>query len=110
MSAKPFFGLLLAATAVLPSLAQTAAGTDNTGRSPQEEYQRGYAATPMPHQDAINAAGAPGTASLNNQVAATSAANSDANAVDNAATQAQYEADRAAYMDALVRHDAAVNR
>ncbi|WP_162875407.1 hypothetical protein [Sphingomonas crusticola] len=107
MLAKPLFGLLLAATAIAPALAQT---TDNTGRPPAEEYQRGYAATPMPNQEAINAAGAPATAALNNQVAATSQANSDANATDAAANQAQYEADRAAYMDALVQHDRAVNR
>ena len=110
MSAKPFIGLLLAATAIIPALAQTTSGTENTGRSPQEEYQRGYATTPMPHQDAINAAGAPATAALNNNVAATSQANSDATAQDAAATQAQYEADRAAYLDALVQHDHAVNR
>ena len=110
MSVKPFIGLLFAAAAVVPSLAQTTSGTENTGRSPQEEYQRGYAATPMPHQEAINSAGAPATASLNNQVAASSQANSDAGAIDNAANQAQYDADRAAYIDALVKHDAAVNR
>jgi hypothetical protein len=113
MSAKPLFGLLLAATVLAPSFAQTASGTENTGRSAQEEYQRGLAATPMPHQDAINAAGAPTTAALNNQVQSTTQANNDAN---NAAlaqyqeSQADYDADRQAYMDALVKHDAAVNR
>ena len=110
MLAKSLIGLLLAATATAPSLAQTTSGTENTGRSASEEYQRGYATTPMPHQDAINAAGAPATASLNNQVAATSQANGDANNADAAANQAQYESDRAAYMDALVEHDRAVNR
>jgi hypothetical protein len=113
MSAKPLFGLLLAATALAPSFAQTASGTENTGRSAQEEYQRGLAATPMPHQDAINAAGAPGTASLNNQVAGTTQANNDANAAVIAQyqeSQADYDADRQAYMQALVKHDAAVNR
>ena len=113
MSAKPLFGLLLAATALAPSFAQTAGGTENTGRSAQEEYQRGLAATPMPHQDAINAAGAPGTAALNNQVQSTTQANNDANAATIAQyqdSQADYDADRQAYMTALVRHDAAVNR
>ena len=109
MLAKPLFGLLLAATAIAPSFAQTS-GTENTGRTPAEEYQRGYATTPMPNQEAINAAGRPATAALNNQVAATSQTNSDANAVDAAANQAQYDADRAAYIDALVQHDRAVNR
>ena len=113
MSAKPLIGLLLAATALAPSLAQTTSGTENTGRTPAEEYQRGYAATPMPHQAEINAGGAPGTAAINNQVAATTSAN---NAANNAAieqyqeSQAQYDADRQAYMDALVKHDASVNR
>ena len=115
MSAKPLFGLLLAATALAPSFAQTQTngGTENTGRSAQEEYQRGLAATPMPHQDAINAAGAPGTAALNNQVQSTTQANNDANAATIAQyqeSQAEYDADRQAYMAALVRHDAAVNR
>jgi hypothetical protein len=113
MSAKPLFGLLLAATTLAPSFAQTASGTENTGRSAQEEYQRGLAATPMPHQDAINAAGAPTTAALNNQVQSTTQANNDANAATMAQyqeSQADYDADRQAYMAALVRHDAAVNR
>jgi len=112
MSFKPLIGLMLAATALAPSIAQTT-GSENTGRSPQEEYQRGYAATPMPNQAAINAAGAPGTAAINNQVATTTQANNDANAATIAQyqeTQAQYDADRAAYMDALVKHDSAVNR
>jgi len=113
MSVKPLFGLLLAATALAPSFAQTAGGTENTGRSAQEEYQRGLSATPMPHQDAINAAGAPGTAALNNQVQSTTQANNDANAATIAQyqeSQADYDADRQAYMAALVKHDAAVNR
>jgi hypothetical protein len=113
MSAKPSIGLMLAATALAPSLAQTTSGTENTGRTPAEEYQRGYAATPMPNQAEINAGGAPGTAAINNQVASTTSAN---NAANNAAmeqyqeSQAEYDADRQAYMDALVKHDASVNR
>lgn len=110
MSAKTLFGLLLVATVAMPTIAQSTSGTENTGRSAQEEYQRGYAATPMPHQKAINAAGAPATAALNNHVAAVTQANADANAANSAAVQAQYAADRIAYMDALVRHNAAVNR
>lgn len=110
MSANPLIALLLAATATMPSEAQSPTGVEHTGRSAQEEYQRGLAATPMPHQDAINAAGAPGTASLNNQAATAGQVTMDANAMDAAATQAQYESDRAAYIEALVRHDAAINR
>jgi len=115
MSAKALCGLLLAATALAPAFAQsqTNGGTENTGRSAQEEYQRGYAATPMPHQDEINAAGAPRTAAINNQVASTTAANNQANdavVAQYQESQAQYDADRQAYMDALVRHDRSVNR
>ena len=116
MSAKPYFAALLAAAALAPGLAQTTpapSGTENTGRSAQEEYQRGYAATPMPHQAEINAAGAPGTAAINNQVASTTAANNAANDATMAQyqeSQAEYDADRQAYMDALVKHDASVNR
>lgn len=117
MSVKPLTGLLLAAAALTPSLAQTSSqpssGTENTGRSAAEEYQRGYAATPMPNQAEINAGGAPGTAALNNQVSATTGAGNAANDAANAqyqASQADYDADRAAYMDALIKHDASVNR
>lgn len=110
MSANPFIGLLLTATAFAPGLAQTTPGTENTGRTPAEEYQRGYAATPMPNQAQINAGGAPGTAAINNQVAATTSANNAAAAAQYQETQEQYEADRQAYMDALIKHDASVNR
>jgi len=117
MSAKPLVGLLLAATALAPAFAQTQTqpngGAENTGRSAQEEYQRGYATTPMPHQAEINAAGAPTTAAINNNVASTTAANNDANAqvlAQYQESQEQYAADQQAYMDALVKHDASVNR
>jgi len=110
MSANPFIGLLLAATAFAPGLAQTTSGTENTGRTPAEEYQRGYAATPMPNQAQINAGGAPGTAAINNQVAAATSANNAAATAQYQETQEQYEADRQAYMDALIKHDASVNR
>ena len=94
-------------------MTQPNGGTENTGRSAQEEYQRGYAATPMPHQAEINAAGAPGTAAINNQVASTTSAHNAANDAAIAQyqeSQADYDADRQAYMDALVKHDASVNR
>lgn len=115
MSAKPLIGLLLAASALAPAATQTQTngGTENTGRSAQEEYQRGYAATPMPHQDEINAASAPGVASMNSKVAAATSANvaaNDAAIAQYQESQAQYDADRQAYMDALVKHDASVNR
>lgn len=108
MSAKPLLALLAAASALAPVAAQTS-GTDASGRSTTEEYQRGYAATPMPNQAAINAGGQAGTAALNNGVQASAAA-SNAAVLDNADAQAQYQADRQAYMDALMRHDAAVDR
>jgi ABC-type phosphate transport system substrate-binding protein len=110
MSAKPLFGLLLAATIMAPGFAQTAPGVENTGRSAQEEYQRGYATTPMPNQAAINAAGAPATAALNNQVASTTQANNAEEQAQYQESQAEYDADRQAYIEALVKHDAAVNR
>jgi len=115
MSAKPFIAALLAAGALAPGIAQTQTngGTENTGRSAQEEYQRGYAATPMPHQAEINAAGAPVTAAINNQVSSATAANNAANDATLAQyqeSQAEYDADRQAYMDALVKHNASVNR
>ncbi len=99
-------GVMAAAAALSPALAQPAA----TGRSPQEEYRRGYAVTPMPGQDAINAGGAPGVDRLNGTAAAGAQASQQADAATAGANQAQYEADRAAYMDALARHDRAVNR
>jgi hypothetical protein len=115
MSAKPLIGLLLAASALVPAFAQTQTngGTENTGRSAQEEYQRGYAATPMPHQDEINAGTAPNAAALNGAVASATSANVSANDAAIAQyqeSQAQYDADRQAYVDALVKHDASVNR
>jgi len=96
--------LLLSALLPVAAMAQTA------DRSPQEEYQRGYAATPMPNQDAINAGGAAGVDRLNGQAAAAGAQATAAGAAVQGANQAQYDADRAAYMDALARHDRAVNR
>ncbi len=110
MSAKPAIGLLLAAVALTPCLAQSTSGTEDTGRSPAEEYQRGYAATPMPNQAAINAGGAPGTAALNSQTGSAAAAATDATLAQYQDSQAQYDADRAAYLDALAKHDAAVDR
>jgi hypothetical protein len=115
MSAKTLVGLLVAATALAPSLAQTqsSSGVENTGRSAAEEYQRGYAATPMPNQGEINAGTAPNTAALNSQVSATTGASIAVNEAAQAQyqeSQAQYDADRTAYMDALIKHDASVNR
>lgn len=98
-------GLLLAAAPLSPALAQST--TADTGRTPQGEYQRGYAATPMPNQAAINAGGAAGTAGLNDQA---NAASQESAAAAAGANQAQYDADRMSYMDALARHDAAVDR
>ena len=101
---KPLIGALLAATAIAPAIAQS---TDATpGRSPQEEYQRGYATTPAPDQANINAGGAAGTAALNTQAGSAAQASNSINA----ANQAQYELDRQAYVTALVQHDHAVDR
>lgn len=100
MSLKPFAVLVMAASVAIPAFAQ------NTGRTPQEEYQRGYAVTPAPHQAEINAAGRAGTASLNNRVVAAQSAQ----ATDAAINQAQYANDREAYRKALMRHNRRVNR
>jgi hypothetical protein len=111
MPVKPLFGLLLAATALAPVLAQNAPPPGPEGSA--QEVARGYANPPMPNQAAINAGGQAGTAGLNNQVAAAQASNqaaADATAAMSAEQQAQYNADRQAYMDALVAHDHAVNR
>lgn len=105
MLTKPFLGLLLAGCVMAPAMAQ-----DATGRSPQEEYQRGYAATPMPDQAAADAQSRPAVRALNAQGAAVAQANADAATATTQANQAQYDADRAAYMDALVKHDASVDR
>jgi hypothetical protein len=113
MPIKPFLGVLLAATAIAPTLAQTAAAPPPGPDGSAQQEARGYANPPMPNQEAINAGGRAGTASLNNQVASANAsvkATNDANAAMSAEQQAQYEIDREAYMDALMHHDAAVNR
>lgn len=97
-------GLVACGVILTPVLAQTMPGA--TGRSAQEEFQRGYAATPMPGQANINAGGQAGVQALNGQASAAAQANAGVSAAD----QAQYDADRAAYMDALAAHDHAVNR
>ena len=110
MPIKPLFGVLLAAASI-PALAQVAPPPAPDGTA--QAVARGYAAPPMPGQEAINAGGRAGTAALNNQVSTANAsaeAINDANAAANADAQAQYDRDRAAYMDALVAHDRAVNR
>jgi len=108
MIAKSVFGALLAATILSSAaLAQT---DPQSGRPVTEEVQRGYVGVPSPAEPAVDAAQKPVTQSLNNQVSAADAAASATNAAAAADAQAQYDADRAAYMDALVKHDAAVNR
>jgi hypothetical protein len=99
---------LLFLAVAMPSLAL--AQTADTGRTPQDEYQRGYAATPMPNQQAIDAQSAPAVAQLNGQLVAADQQAMSAQAVSQGAAQAEYAADRQAYMAALVQHDRAVNR
>ena len=112
MHSRPFIAAMLATALALPALAQS---TDAPPPSsdPAQEAARGYANPAMPNQAAINAGGQAGTAALNNQASAASATQSSADAsaaATNAVNQAQYDADRQAYTDALVRHDAAVDR
>lgn len=108
MLRKPLIAGLLAAAAALPALAQNAPPPGPEGSA--QEVARGYANPPMPNQAAINAGGRPGTAQLNNDVVDATDARAAATAQMNAAERAQYDRDRSAYMDALVRHDRAVNR
>lgn len=111
MAFKPLLGALLAATAIMPVMAQSAPPPGPEGSA--QMVARGYANPPMPNQEAINAGGRAATAALNNQVAAADAnaqAVNDANAQMSAEAQAQYDSDRQAYMAALVQHDRAVNR
>ncbi|UAK22889.1 hypothetical protein [Sphingomonas nostoxanthinifaciens] len=107
MSPKPLLALLLAAS---PLAALQAQSTDNIGRTPQEEYQRGYAATPMPGQAAADAQSQPAVQSLNAQAAGAAQAQAATAGQPSPEAQAQYDADRAAYMDALAKHDMAVDR
>lgn len=86
--------------------APLAAQSEPTGRSPQELYQRGYAATPMPGQAAADAQSRPAVAALNGQAGAVQADH----AAQAEADRAQYAADRAAYMDTLARRNASVDR
>lgn len=107
MYLKPLLSVVVAIASAAPLLAQSGEGT---GRTPQQEYQRGYAATPMPGQAAVDAQSHPAVAALNGQAAASQAQEQNAAAAQADVNRAQYDADRAAYMDALVRHDAAVDR
>lgn len=110
MFRKPLLAALLAAGALAPALAQDATTAPPPGpEGSSQMVARGYANPPMPNQEAINAGGRAGTAALNNDVAASSSTEM-AGMQMNAEQQAQYESDRAAYMDALVKHDRAVNR
>lgn len=105
---RTFFAALLAGAIALPALAQSTPAPPPSS-DPAQEAARGYAAPAMPNQAAINAGGQAGTAALNNQ-ASDASQGAQANADVAAANQAQYDADRQAYMVALMRHDAAVNR
>jgi hypothetical protein len=94
----------LAGAALLsPALAQTAADPNAPHR--ELPYDRGYD-KPSARADAVNAKEGPVTDSLNAQANAAASTT----ATTSASAQAQYDLDRQAYMDALVRHDAAVNR
>lgn len=102
MRTKLILAALAGVAALSPALAQTANPTAPTRELP---YDRGYD-KPTARADAVNAQEAPVTATLNGQSSV--AAQGSASAT--AAGQAQYDLDREAYMSALVRHDAAVNR
>jgi hypothetical protein len=102
MRKQLILAVLAGVAGLSPSHAQTASPTSPTRELP---YDRGYD-KPSPRTDAVNAKEGPVTDSLNaqaNTAAATTASASTTN-------QAQYDLDRQAYIDALVQHDAAVNR
>lgn len=93
----------LASAAILsPAIAQTANPASPTQELP---YDRGYD-KPTARADAINAREGATTDSLNAQADVSATVKTNVSA----ANQAQYDLDREAYIDALVKHDAAVDR
>ena len=107
---KRLLGSLIAATmlAAAPSWAQVA--DPATGRDAATEAARGYVGVPSPNQAAVDASEKPITNALNGQAGAAASVQTTAAATLSADQQAQYDADRASYINALVKHDAAVSR
>lgn len=106
---KRFFGSLVAAAMLAAPL--FAQATDPaTGRDVATEAARGYVGVPSPNQAAVDASEKPITSALNGQADAAASAQTTNAAALGADQQAQYDVDRAAYVDALVKHDAAVDR
>jgi hypothetical protein len=104
MRTKLMLAALAGAAIVSPVLAQTT----NPNAPHQELAQdRGYD-KPTARADAVNAQEAPVTAALNGQFDA--AAASATSGAPTPAAQAQYDVDRQAYLDALMKHDRAVDR
>lgn len=106
---QQLLGTFVAATMLAaPLFAQATAPA--TGRDPTTEAARGYVGVPSPNQAAVDASEQPMTNALNGQAGAAAAAQTSAAATLSADQQAQYDVDREAYVAALVKHDAAVNR
>lgn len=106
---QQLLGSLAAATMLAAPL--FAQATDPaTGRDPATEAARGYVGVPSPQQAAVDASEQPITNALNGQAGAAAAVQTSAAATLSADQQAQYDVDREAYVAALVKHDAAVNR
>lgn len=99
MRIKLMTAMLAGAAMLSPALAQTSAP------SRELPHDRGYD-KPSPRTDAINAHEGHVTDSLNAQANGAATANATASTT----AQAQYEVDRQSYMDALIKHDAAVDR
>jgi hypothetical protein len=104
MRTKFMLAALAGAAMLSPAIAQTA----NPAAPNQELAQdRGYD-KPTARADAVNAQEAPVTAALNGQSGAAAAATPPG--APTPAAQAQYDVDRQAYLDALMKHDRAVDR
>jgi hypothetical protein len=104
LKTKLLAAAMFGAAALAPATAQV---TDSsTGRSPAELYARGYTSATTAGQ-APSPAEAAEVAAVNNAANAATAGNVGGVAP---ADQVQYDSDRAAYIAALVQHDAAVDR
>jgi hypothetical protein len=104
MRTKLIAAALAGAAMLSPAIAQTA----NPAAPTQELAQdRGYD-KPTARANAVNAQEAPVTAALNGQSDA--AATATPPGAPTPAAQAQYDVDRQAYLDALMKHDRAVDR
>ncbi|PZU08555.1 hypothetical protein [Sphingomonas sp.] len=102
MRTKLIAAVLAGVALLTPAIAQTA---DPHAAHQELAQDRGYD-KPTARADAVNAKEGPVTDALN----ARAGASASATAATSEADRAQYDLDRQAYLEALVRHDAAVDR